>query len=205
MSLLTAHSGAAIDLLAPDPSVIRLRDISVQLSRIARFNGATTMFYSVAQHSVLVARIAARLRASPRDQFIALMHDAHEAYIGDITRPVAVALGSSAEAVDAIRLRMDRAIFAAFGISFDQLPNVVRLADDMALATEWRDLMPGRSPLRIETAPWPVKPKRPDMAEIEFLGAFHALARAAGLGLGVTALEALAPPRTGTSHQRRST
>lgn len=185
MSITRLHSGLEINLLAPDPAMISIRDIAVQLSRISRFNGATALPYYVAQHSVLVAQIAGILGASPRDQFVALLHDAHEAFLGDITRPVLRALAEMGDIqFPDLRWRMDKAIFWAFGMRFDGLPDIVKTADEVALSTEWRDLMPGPCPSSFKPAPMPVKPKRHDMAELEFLKTFERLRIATGLQLG---------------------
>lgn len=70
-----------------------ITDIVHALSLICRFGGHTSEHYSVAQHSLLVARILAALGASPEVQLAGLMHDAHEAYIGDIPTPIKIALG----------------------------------------------------------------------------------------------------------------
>lgn len=182
MSIVRVHSGREINLLAPDPANISIRDIAVQLSRIARFNGATAIPYYVAQHSVFVAAIASTLGASPREQFLALMHDAHEAFIGDVTRPVLRALADAGDVKFAdLRWRMDKAIFWTFGIRFEGMPEVVRTADEIALATEWRDLMPGHCPSSFRPVGTPVKPLRHDMAEQQFLKTFDRLLLAAGL------------------------
>lgn len=60
-----------------------LTDIAHSLSQICRFNGHTRVFYSVAQHSVLASQLIA-----PQHAAWGLMHDAAEAYIGDLTRPI---------------------------------------------------------------------------------------------------------------------
>lgn len=187
MSVVTTASGREIDLgkLDIDHNSITARDIATHLSRINRFNGATTLPYSVAQHSVFVARIVEHLKGSPLEAFIALMHDAHEAYMGDITRPVyrALNIGNGCHAVDFLRQRLDRAIGRAFGIELERPCAVVSAADNMALATEWRDLMPGDLPKgysQYGMAPWAVKPMPADKAEQAFLKAFHRLDIASG-------------------------
>jgi hypothetical protein len=182
MSVVSTASGREIDLgrLEIDHTSITVRDIATHLSRINRFNGATTFPYSVAQHSVLVVRIVEHMKGSPIEAFIALLHDAHEAYMGDITRPVyrALNIGNGCHAVDFLRQRLDRAISRAFGIDLEMPCAVVAAADNQALATEWRDLMPGPLPKgysQYGVAPWAVKPMPADKAEQAFLEAFHRL------------------------------
>lgn len=78
-------SGRLIDLSLPDPDVIDLEDVAHCLARTCRFNGAVDSYYSVATHSVYVAR---RLQEAgwPRQAVRAgLLHDAAEAYVGDMT------------------------------------------------------------------------------------------------------------------------
>lgn len=78
-------SGRLIDLALPDPDVIDLEDIAHSLARLCRFNGAVDEFYSVATHSVYVAR---RLQESGQNKYLVrdgLLHDAAEAYLGDMT------------------------------------------------------------------------------------------------------------------------
>lgn len=81
-----------VDLESPKPEDISFPLIALALSRLCRFNGATTRFYSVAEHCARVAELARRRGHGRRVQLLALLHDAHEAYLGDVTRPVAVAL-----------------------------------------------------------------------------------------------------------------
>lgn len=83
-------SGVPFDLLAPRAADVRIEDVCEQLSKIARYSGATMgpRAYSVAQHSVLVQAILKGWYASPELQREGLLHDAAEAYYGDITSPV---------------------------------------------------------------------------------------------------------------------
>lgn len=76
-------SGLWVDAAAPDPKTISIHDIANGLALSNRFAGQTPVPYSVAQHSVLCARVAPdELRLE------ALMHDAAEAYLPDIPRPI---------------------------------------------------------------------------------------------------------------------
>lgn len=83
MSQIQTISGRIINLINPDPSSIHLEDIAHSLSHLCRFNGHSNRFYSVAQHSVLVADLL------PKElQLLGLMHDATEAYLGDVATPL---------------------------------------------------------------------------------------------------------------------
>lgn len=81
------HSGKLFDIFNPRPEDICIEDIAHALSMQCRFNGHTKQFYSVAEHSLNCARIAATLDNDPEAIWLALMHDAHEAYIGDLPGP----------------------------------------------------------------------------------------------------------------------
>lgn len=72
--------------LAPDD--IDIQDIQHALSNICRFNGHCREFYSVAQHSVHVSELLARNGYGVPCQLVGLLHDASEAYLGDIIRPL---------------------------------------------------------------------------------------------------------------------
>ncbi|RYF85792.1 MAG: hypothetical protein EOO03_12755, partial [Chitinophagaceae bacterium] len=81
-------SGLAIDLNNIHSRDININDIATALSRIPRFGGHTCAFYSVAQHSVLVAALAPDYLKKE-----ALLHDAAEAYLGDVIKPLKHILG----------------------------------------------------------------------------------------------------------------
>lgn len=80
-------SGRTFNLLDPDPASVSIKDIAHALSHICRFNGHSNRFYSVAEHSVLVAH--AMLDNDPQANLLTgLLHDAAEAYLGDVTSPL---------------------------------------------------------------------------------------------------------------------
>src|SRR3990172_3018813 len=83
------RSGVLLDLLHPDPALVAMPDVAAALGRIYRFAGRAP--WSVAQHSLLVARMVSRERRA-----CALVHDAHEAYTGDLTRQALDALAALA-------------------------------------------------------------------------------------------------------------
>jgi 5'-deoxynucleotidase YfbR-like HD superfamily hydrolase len=90
------RSGMLVPLNQPTAEHIRLGDIAHALARIPRFNGHTIEPWSVADHSRLVARLLPD-DVGPTLRLAALLHDGHEAYLGDITSPVAEALRRGAD------------------------------------------------------------------------------------------------------------
>jgi len=83
---MTTQSGVQFDLTYPEKTEIHIRDIAHSLARLCRFNGHTINLYSVAQHSVHVSELVAL--TNPEFALDALLHDAHEAYLGDLCGPI---------------------------------------------------------------------------------------------------------------------
>ena len=110
-------SGRRLDLLDPTPMDIEIEDIAHGLAFVARWNGQTRgdWAYSVAEHSLLVEEIFARLDpgAAPRWRLAALLHDAPEYVIGDMISPVKSALGVEYGEIDA---RIGAAVHRRFGL-----------------------------------------------------------------------------------------
>ena len=167
---IQTYTGLRLDLLDPDPATINLDDIAHALALQCRFNGHCREFYSVAEHSVRVARILPeRLRAW------GLMHDATEAYIGDIVRPLRRAAGL--ECLDEIETDVLAAVAVRFGLPLlGDVPfadyEAIRHADDILLATEARDLMappPEDWGLTVEPLPDTIEPWGQRQAERSFL------------------------------------
>jgi len=88
MSYITTYSNIKMDPLTPDPKDIEIVDIAHALSLLCRANGHFPHFYSVAQHCVNCVNEAIARGFSKRVQLACLLHDASEAFISDITRPV---------------------------------------------------------------------------------------------------------------------
>lgn len=97
-------SGRRLDLLDPSPLDIEIEDIAHGLARVARWNGQTVgdHAFSVAQHSLLVARIAEALFARQDRSFhlATLLHDAPEYVIGDMISPFKSVMGGDYKSVE---------------------------------------------------------------------------------------------------------
>jgi uncharacterized protein len=129
---ILTHSGLTFNLLEPDPDLIEIEDIAHALSHICRFTGHTRVFYSVAEHSVRASQCV-----PPEFAMEALLHDAAEAYIGDVSSPLKAQLHEYRN----IEFKLEQAIRQRFGLPPKQSP-CIKQADLTMLATEKRDLMP---------------------------------------------------------------
>lgn len=137
MSLIQTQSGKYIDLLSPQPEQFEIEDIAHSLAHQCRFNGHSRLFYSVAEHSVFVAGLV-----SEEHRLAALLHDAAEAITGDIVYPLKQAINDiSGGLIDIIERDIHAAIAERFGIA-PTLPDEVKHADRMMLATERQQLLP---------------------------------------------------------------
>jgi len=160
-------SGVYFDFLDPEGSAFTIEDIAHGLAMTCRFGGQCRRYYSVAEHSVHVSRSVSREAA-----FAALMHDAQEAFVGDVIKPLKDLLPDYRKVED----RIEAAVFSRFGLSLP-LPSEVAEADMAMLATEQIQLMRnrddwdytrGRKPLPIVLRFW-----SPEEAEFHFLTRFY--------------------------------
>lgn len=167
---IQTYTGRVFWPLDPHPKDFCIEDIAHALSRICRFAGHTKRFYSVAQHSVFVAR---------RCGFVGLMHDFPEAYIGDMARPLKDFMPS----FKTVEKRVWQAGAAAFGLPMN-IPRWAKWIDNLALVTERRDLLLPTPYLWHESleAITPdesvIIPLPPAAAERAFLAAYYVLAPA---------------------------
>jgi len=135
------YTGIWMRPLEPRPEDINWHDISQGLSNICRFNGHVKEFVSVAEHSVLVSREAEKIASEDRKKMVAmwgLLHDASEAYLCDIPRPLKKQPEFAAyrEAEKALM----RCVCLRYGLPLEE-PEEVREADLRALETEGQELM----------------------------------------------------------------
>lgn len=171
------YSGGRIHLIEPLPEEVDLVDIAHQLSLICRWNGALKCHYSVAQHCVHVSEIC-----DPKDALKGLLHDASEAYTGDITRPLKY-LPAVYPVFKKIEKNLDNAIAKKFGLdSLEKTPSI-EIADVVQLSLE-------NIYLKMKPSQWaydtlnkypqfknlkPLKPWRPEVAERNYLKRFTEL------------------------------
>ena len=133
-------SGRRLDLLDPAPLDIEVEDIAHGLSRVARWNGQTSgdWAYSVAEHSLLVERIALDFKAdlAPKWRMAALLHDASEYVIGDLITPFKAVVGHDYKTLEG---RLTTAVYLRFGLP-GQLPQttakLIKRADRTAAYLE---------------------------------------------------------------------
>lgn len=175
--------------LAPDPIRIHIEDIAHGLAGRFRFNGHSREWYTVAQHSVEVSR-----RVPAEDALWGLLHDAAEAYLPDVPRPIKNKFYVSVDdewdvnriegriyeiliEFDGAEERVLEAVARRFGLRLP-LPASVHEADDRELARERRDLFDCRGPVWVglkEPYPEPLVAVGPCEAEALFLGRFKEL------------------------------
>lgn len=145
---LTA-SGLKLVYMRPDVDGICLEDIAKQLSMLCRFTGATSQFYSVAQHSILVGSLVKEALDDEgvSDQSVeywdqvlaALFHDAEETYINDLASPLKACMrGKYKWIAHGITLK----VFEKFGIDWAYHNAAVKAGDNKAIIIERYYLMP---------------------------------------------------------------
>lgn len=124
----TTFTGIMFNPINPEIYMVNIKDICHSLSNVCRFGGHVSEFYSVAQHSVHVSQIC-----DPEDALAGLMHDASEAYIGDMVRPLKYT--DSMQPFREIELNLEKIIAKRFGIN-NPMPPSVKAADDVLVVAE---------------------------------------------------------------------
>lgn len=171
---IQTYTGVAFDLLDPSPDMVELEDIAHSLSLLCRYTGHSSRFYSVAEHSLEVARLAAKCspeqRAIPMARW-GLMHDAAEAYVGDMSAP----LKSVLPKYKRIEREISGAVISRFGIDLGDgtIQKVIKHFDRVMLVTEAKALMgPAPKDWGIGVEPlvgWEPRCLSPKEAKAEFL------------------------------------
>src|SRR5687768_834502 len=139
MPAIQTYSGRFVDLEAPAADDLLMVDIAHGLSQICRFGGHTAVPYSVAEHCVLVADVLREVGASIDVQRMGLLHDAAEAYVGDMVQPLRRLLPNHRALEERFLYEIGRK-FAGLAWWWWCDPEV-HAADLRALVTERRDLL----------------------------------------------------------------
>lgn len=182
MAWFVTYSGRRFFPFDPHPADVELVDIAHALSLVCRFGGHCARFYSVAQHSVLVSHLVA-----PSIALHGLMHDAAEAYVGDVIRPIKRELPG----FDHLERRVSMAIEERFQLRKLEWSErqALKAADNIALVTERRDLVSphvwkwNEDELGVVADRAPIVPLTPGDACAAFRQRFVELATAAPEGL----------------------
>lgn len=168
---IQTFTGRAVHPLDLHPNDIHIRDIAHHLSMQCRYSGAVSSFYSVAEHSVHVARWCRQYGADAA--LYGLLHDASEAYLVDVPRPIKSFLVGYKEAEE----RAMQVVLHRYGLPTIMHPTVEQadrriLTDERAALMaacerEWEDMLPA---LGVNIQGW-----TPSRAEREFLNLFEEL------------------------------
>jgi uncharacterized protein len=129
--VIRTATGKWFNVFSPTSDMICIEDIAHALAHQCRFGGHLPKFYSVAQHSVLTAVLVA-----PENKLAALMHDASEAYLIDVPRPIKNKLANYKEIEGSVMTL----IAAKFGFQWP-LHDEVKRADETMLQKEWDEIM----------------------------------------------------------------
>lgn len=151
--------GHYINPCKPDVTMISIGDIAHALSMQPRFGGHLPQFYSVAQHSVLTCDYVTQ-----EHKLAALLHDASEAYLIDVPRPVKQQLANYKQIED----RLMTVIAQKFGFRWP-LHHYIKKADEDMLRREWECLMLQRDVWK------PIDLWDQDQAKGKFLDKYHSL------------------------------
>jgi len=172
---IETYTGRMVTPLTPNPRTLGITDIAYALANKCRYTGHTAKYYSVAEHCVLMAQYG--LYTSTEVARWALLHDAVEAYLPDIPRPLKPGIPGWAE----IEGRMERAVLTHFQLTLRaSTREAVKDMDTRILLREAETLLvsgglnwqiPGK-PLRVTVEGW--EPRR---ARSRFLTTFNALFR----------------------------
>lgn len=186
---MMTYSGVKFYPLAPRHEDIKIEDIAVGLSRVNRYGGQTVKPYSVAEHSIIVSELATRFAISNRwsaadvrnISLLGLLHDADEAYIGDMPRPLKHEPSMCMDKYREVGKRLTKVILEAFGVEPTEVAtNVIEAIDKRLVLDEVSQVM--RLPEEFMARHSDLKPTRarlrclpPSRARSAFLAEFRLL------------------------------
>jgi len=131
------RSGLYLDLANPTAEQFTFSDIAGALSKICRFGGQVSRWYSVAEHSCHCACVASKRQLPFEVRRAALMHDAAEAFVGDVVKPLKIMLAEYSE----IESRLERVIAAKFEVDFETHAEAIKDIDKVMLISERRKMI----------------------------------------------------------------
>lgn len=163
------YSGKYFNFLNPEDHDYLITDIAHSLSLTNRYTGHTEFAYNVAQHSVLCSFLV------PHEHALhALMHDASEAYLGDIASPLKQLLPEYKQ----IEAKVESSIAAYYGLEYPH-PKCVKEADMRMLRTEFEDVVKSKNIpdccLQFPRAAFTIQPLSAKDSEIAFLERYYEL------------------------------
>lgn len=135
---IKVSAGHYLNLADPNPQCIEIQSIASALGKICRFGGHCPRFYSVAEHSVLATHVAIRDSVCNAACRAILMHDAVEAFIGDMVKPLKIMVPQFVE----IEQRIESAIDTAFGLNFNEWRRTIKQYDRAMLKLEKTTMWP---------------------------------------------------------------
>lgn len=131
-STIKVSAGHYVDFSNPKPGSIEIRSIAAALSKICRFGGHCPQFYSVAEHSVHAALLAQKHGCCDDAVRAVLLHDATEAYLGDMVKPLKAMNPEYAK----LEQRFEAVIGEAFGVDFRRWNDEIKRFDRAMLKAE---------------------------------------------------------------------
>lgn len=157
--IINTYSGLQVDLLNPTPDMIDIIDIAKGLAYKAHFAGQTPFYFSIAQHSVLVYNLMKEKIRDEKMLLFALLHDASEAYIGDMVKPLKNHLPFFREIED----KLMEVICEKYGLDFSRILEIKKY-DLISQDLEFRTFYEGKKH---------VSSLSPDESLKEFLNIFY--------------------------------
>lgn len=166
-STIRTFTGKLVNPFSLACSDIDIRDIAHALSNMCRFNGHVKDFYSVGQHSTLMARWCEDQSCpAPWLTRRALLHDASEAYIADLVRPVKHRPEMKPYRV--LETSIQKCVYTWAGLTYPD-PDWLHILDNRMLRTEQRDFMEREPGIQETVMPYRLVSWSPRMTEHRFL------------------------------------
>jgi hypothetical protein len=169
---IQTYSGGMFHILDPQQDEILITDIGHALGMLCRFTGHVRRFYSIAEHCVLGSRLVPQ-----KDALWFLLHDASEAYITDLNRPLKHFTGIGSEYLP-VEAKIMGAICQKFRLPSEEPASIKKIDNAMLFAEKEQLLAPLEWDAKwgdIKPADVKVKCWAPEVAEVEFLHRFYEL------------------------------